>query len=116
MVGIEIEVPLVRVWHPLWTIVEFTNSSYQSKKLKINWLSNYIYYNLMKLSNYISLVCLTCLEYRLTLFGKKTGGIFKVPVQNTLVNEVQNIQVSKEKDEMGQTCEVDRGTTLIIAR
>ena len=70
----------------------------------------------MKLSNYISLVCLTCLEYRLTLFGKKTGGIFKVPVQNTLVNEVQNIQVSKEKDEMGQTCEVDRGTTLIIAR
>ena len=116
MVGIEIEVPLVRVWHPLWTIVEFTNSSYQSKKLKINWLSNYIYYNLMKLSNYISLVCLTCLEYRLTLFGKKRGGIFKVPVQNTLVNEVQNIQVSKEKDEMGQTCEVDRGTTLIIAR
>lgn len=86
MVGIEIEVPLVRVWHPLWTIVEFTNSSYQSKKLKINWLSNYIYYNLMKLSNYISLVCLTCLEYRLTLFGsmgKKGEGfsrsLFKIP-------------------------------------
>ena len=73
----------------------------------------------MKLSNYISLVCQTCLEYRLTLFGsmgKKRGGIFKVPVQNTLVDEVQNIQVSREKDEMQQTCEVDRGTTLIIAR